>query len=345
MAWSRRSPVLVAHPDTGECVWSCFLIWVRSAPSTAAATSGSGQLLLRVVEEASNSILFPEAVTLRWLPSMCTVRPVTGRMGWQQEVSSLMAAGDMTQEREEHVIADLLRERVGIDPGMLGSLVDLAAMGLVNGAWRNTCVENWHAEGRMHDGDMLRVNSHTTSRVRQIMRRWMKEVGLDAAAPASALDGVAADDVWWLAGRLYQWLVIPSRKLPIDMTLAQLAGDGLPEYRDDADKCLGAFGAQAEERGTRFGFARTAAHGGLACGHWWGHPRWPTQVQRFIDALDNPADDHWGPDGKYRAELPAEPADLADHTRLRRLLLSQPWELSTDAAQWLVHAGIRYVRT
>lgn len=255
----------------------------------------------------------------------------------------MMVTADMTPEREEQLTADLLRERVGIDPGKVGPLVDLAAIGLVNGAWRNTCVENWHAEGRMHDGDMLRVNSHTTWRVRQLMRRWMRETGLGAAAPASVLDDVMADNVWWLARRLYQWLASPSRRLPIGGTLAQLAGDGLTEYEDDADECLSAFGAQVEERGARFGFARAAAHGGLACSHWWGHPHWPAQVERFMKALDDPADDHWGPGGGYRAELSAESAEVADRTRLRRLLLSRPWELSTDAAQWLVCAGIRYV--
>ena len=51
-----------------------------------------------------------------------------------------------------------------------------------------------------------------------------------------------------------------------------------------------------------------------------------------MKALDNPADDHWGPSGEYRARLPAEPADVADRTRLRRLLLSRPWQLSTDTA-------------
>ena len=88
---------------------------------------------------------------------------------------------------------------------------------------------------------------------------------------------------------------------------------------------------------------RTAAHGGMACSHWWGHPRWPTQVERFMKALGDPDDDHWGPGSKYRAELPAEPVDVADRARLRHLLLSQPWSMSTDAAQWLVDAGIRYV--
>jgi hypothetical protein len=255
-----------------------------------------------------------------------------------------MAASDLTPEREEQLTVDLLRERAGIDPGKVGPVVDLAAIGLVNGAWRNTCVENWHAEGRIHDGDMLRVNSHTTWRVRQLMRRWMRETGLDAEAPASELDGITAENVWWLARRLYEWLASPARKLPAGATLAQLAGDGLAGYKDDAGACLSTFAVQAEERGARFGFARTAVHGGLACPHWWGHPRWPAQVDQFMKALANPADDHWGPGGKYRAELPAEPADVADRARLRRLLLSRPWELSTDAAEWLVDAGIRCIR-
>ena len=255
-----------------------------------------------------------------------------------------MPAADMTPEREEQLTADLLRERADIDPDNAGPLADLAAIGLVNGAWRNTCVENWHAEGRLRDGDMLRVNSHTTWRVRQLMRRWMRETGLDAAAPASALDDLTADDVWLLAPRLYQWLASPSRRLPTGVTLAQLAGAGLTEYENDVDECLSAFAAQAEDRGARFGFLRTAAHGGLACSHWWGHPHWLARVGRFMEALDNPADDHWGPGGDYRARLPAEPADIADRARLRRLLLSRPWELCTDTAHWLVRAGIRYAR-
>ena len=158
-----------------------------------------------------------------------------------------MTSGDLPPEREERLIAGLLRDRGGIDPGMLGPVLDLAAIGLVNGAWRNTCVESWHAEGRMRDGDMLRVNSHSTWRVRQLVRRWMREIGLEAADPTSALEGIAVDDVWWLVRRLYQWLVNPSRELPTGVTLAQLAGDGLPEHQADADDSLSTFGAQAED--------------------------------------------------------------------------------------------------
>jgi hypothetical protein len=224
----------------------------------------------------------------------------------------------------------------------VGQLADLTAIGLVNGAWRNTCVENWHVAGRMCDGDMLRVNSYITWRVRQLMRRWMRDLGLSTDAPASAFDDLTAEGVWLLGRRLYLWLVSPSRRLPTGLTLAQLAGIGLAEYEDDADECLSAFTAQADDYGARFGFLRTAAHGGLACRHWWGHPHWPTRVERFIRALDNAADEHWGPHAEFRARLSAEPGGLADRARLRRVPLARPWELSTDTAQWLVRAGIRY---
>jgi len=46
-------------------------------------------------------------------------------------------------------IGEMLRERAGIDPSKLSPVIDLAALGLINSAWRNTCVEDWHAEGRM----------------------------------------------------------------------------------------------------------------------------------------------------------------------------------------------------
>jgi hypothetical protein len=253
-----------------------------------------------------------------------------------------MPAAEMTPGREEQFLTGVLRERAGIDPGNVGQVADLAAIGLVNGAWRNTCVEDWHAEGRMCDGDMLRVNSYTTWRVRQLMRRWMRDTGLGTAAPTAALDGLTTEGVWWLGRRLYLWLVRPSRGLPTGVTLAQLAGASLAEYENDAGECLSAFTAQACDYGARFGFLRTAAHGGLACRHWWGHPHWPNRVERFMRALDNTADEHWGLHAEFRARLSAEPAGVADRARLRRLLLARPWELSTDTAQWLVRAGIRY---
>lgn len=259
------------------------------------------------------------------------------------------AKDGLTTEEEERLILTILRDCVGTDPGAVGPVpvgpvLDLAALGIVNDAWRNTCVEDWHAGGRLSDGDMLRVNSHTTWRTRQIVRRWRDEMGLSAAAPLSDLDQVGEDHVYWLAGRVWRWLVNPARVLPVGVTLASLAAGGLPQYEDDASRSLGVFAFQAEHRGARYGFARAAAHGALACNRWWGHPRWPGLVARFMTALADPEDAHWGTNGEFLPSLDPEPGEVADRRGLRRVLLSRPWELSSDTAQWLVSAGIGYMR-
>src|SRR5437660_12141379 len=150
-----------------------------------------------------------------------------------------MSTGELSPDQEEHLIGEMLRERGGIDPARLGPVIDLAALGLVNSAWRNTCVEDWHAGGRMHDGEMLRINSHMTWRARHILRRWMTETGLAADGPLSALDCICGEDVEWLATRVFRWLVNPCRKLVTGATLAELAGDGLGEYEETANLRLG----------------------------------------------------------------------------------------------------------
>jgi hypothetical protein len=219
------------------------------------------------------------------------------------------------------------------------------ALGLVNGVWRNTSIENWHAEGRMHDGDMLRINSHTSWRVRQRLRKWVAENGLTAGGPVSALDGIMTEDVEWLAALLFRWFVNPRRKLPTGVVLGELAGDDLSDYEDDAAAALGGFVQQAEDRGTRFALMRAAAHGAGACRHWWGHPQWPDLVGRFLSVLDDPGNEHWGPGGEWRNRLLPEPVGVADRKSFRRILLGRPWELSPESAQWVTNAGIGYLRS
>jgi len=82
----------------------------------------------------------------------------------------------LSPQREDELIVQILRDQVGIDPRSLRPILRLAALGLVNSAWRNTDVENWHAEGRLHDGDMLRVNSHMSWRLDQLTRISTQEV-------------------------------------------------------------------------------------------------------------------------------------------------------------------------
>jgi hypothetical protein len=253
---------------------------------------------------------------------------------------------EVSPQREKALLEVMLRHQVGIDPSQLEPVLDLAAVGIVNSGWRNSPVEDWHAgDGPLSDGDMLRVNAHTTWRVREIMRRWRTETGLTARSSMAALDGLDIDDVDQLAVRIFRWLSNPSRRLPTGVTLAELAGDELREFTDHVNGTLGGFAATAERRGARFALYRAAAQGGLACPHWWGTPTWPELVRTFVHVLDDPGHSHWGPDGSWRSRLPPEPAQVADRVRLRAILLNRPWDLEAEAAEWVVDAGIGYLRT
>jgi len=57
-----------------------------------------------------------------------------------------------------------------------------------------------------------------------------------------------------------------------------------------------------------------------------------------------PATPHWGDNGEFRARLRAEAATVQDHSSLRQTLLQRPWTLDSGSAQWIVTAGIRYLR-
>lgn len=251
---------------------------------------------------------------------------------------------ELNPEREDELLNQVLAGQVGVDPDQLRAILELAALGLVNVAWRNTAVENWHAAGRIHDGDMLRINSHSSWRVRQILSRWRSQMGIPADALTGSLDSIDFGDFRWLAGRIYQWIVSPHRRLPTGVLLGDVAAGDLADLETDADQALSAFVYQGEDRGIGFTFRRAAAHGGLACRHWWSHPGWPGLVDRFLRALDDPGDSHWGPEAQFRARLRPEPAAVRDRALLRRTLLRQPWALDDDSAQWVVSAGIGYLR-
>lgn len=253
-----------------------------------------------------------------------------------------MAKGELSPERQMELIDQMLRDYGRIDPDDLGAVMGLLALGVVNSAWRNTCVEDWHAEGRLHDGDMLRINSHSTWRVGQRVTGWLTETGLSGDSSSEALERVSFDDAERLAVRLYGWLTNPRRKLPTGQTLKGLAGDQIGEYEECADIALSAVLTSVERDGSVFALKRAAAHGAGACGHWWGHPKWPGLVEVFLTALDDPAHPHWGDEGQLHARLRSEPETVGDRARLRDLLLTKPWLLDADASAWLVHAGLRF---
>ncbi|MFI8454562.1 hypothetical protein [Kitasatospora sp. NPDC085464] len=243
----------------------------------------------------------------------------------------------------EETVEEMLRSRAGIDPVDLTALLDVLAIGITNSAWRNTCVEDWHGEGRLSDGDMMRVNSHTTHGVRQRLRGWAREHGIRTGT-REGLAGLTVEDADALGYRLFRWLTNPERKLPTGATLRDLARTeaDLDEYVEEADRNLRGFVARMENNGVRFGLLFSAAHGALACTEWWGHPSWPTRVDQFVAVLDNPADHPYGP--KEYERLRPEPAGMQDRSALRAALMRAPWELDSAIAEWLIDAGIGCLR-
>ncbi|MFC5662947.1 hypothetical protein ACFP3U_08105 [Kitasatospora misakiensis] len=249
---------------------------------------------------------------------------------------------DEVQARMTEEVFEGMLAKAGVDPADLAALLDVLAIGITNGAWRNSCVENWHAEGRLSDGDMMRVNSHTTHGVRQRLRGWTREFGV---ITSDGFTGLTVDDADALGYRLFRWLTNPARKLATGAMLGDLARTeaDLDEYMEHADQSLRGFVAQMEDKGVRFGLLRTACHGALACQQWWGHPTWPARVDQFMAMLDNPEDANWGPDAEYRERLLPEPPTLQDHSTLHATLLKAPWELDSDTAEWITDAGIGYL--
>ena len=65
---------------------------------------------------------------------------------------------------------------------------------------------------------------------------------------------------------------------------------------------------------------------------------------RFLTALGNPGDDHWGQYGELRNRLRPEPERVQDRDALTRTLLRRPWDLDSNSAEWIVSAGIGYLK-
>jgi hypothetical protein len=152
----------------------------------------------------------------------------------------------LSPEHEDELIRTILRDQVGVDPFHLTAILELTPLGVINSAWRNTVVENWHAEGRVYDGDLLRINSHSTWRMRELLFRWRAEMRFSPDSSSGVLDGIAFDDFRWLGGRIHRWMVNPSCRLPDGTRLRDLAGDDLADLDRDTDQALTAFVYQAE---------------------------------------------------------------------------------------------------
>src|SRR6266545_1211507 len=140
-------------------------------------------------------------------------------------------------------IRTLLREEVGIDPEAAAVVLDLAAIGITNSTWRNSPLEDWHGEGRIHDGGMLRTNVATTKLVREVLDDHLGEVFDDGSAALIATEDLADLDSDFsdeLFMTIFERLSDPDRVLPDGRTLRLLAGADLDELVDHMDTTLAA---------------------------------------------------------------------------------------------------------
>jgi hypothetical protein len=252
----------------------------------------------------------------------------------------------MDLQPDPTMIRAFLRQEVGIDPNEAAVVLDLASIGITNGARRNSPLEDWHSQGRIHDGGMLRTNVAMTKLVLGVFADYLgqdlddEEGIITATEDFAELDSDFTDELFMA---LFERLSDPDRVLPDGRTLLQLAGEDLDELTDHMDTAIGGIAASAERDGLDFALQRAAAHGGLACRHWWGTPWWPDIVAEFLARLDNPRHPHWGETGDFYTRLPAQPPEVADRPRLRALLLDSPELLSDAGAEFCVAAGIGYV--
>jgi len=240
----------------------------------------------------------------------------------------------------------VLREQIGIDPSDPFVVLTFAAIGITNGTWRNSPLEDWHGEGRIHDGGMLRTNVATTKLVREVLIDQLGEIIGYEGVPLIATEDLAdleADFSDELFMRIFQRLSDPNRVLPDGRTVSQLAGQDLDDLIDHMDRTLGGIAANAGRHGLDFAVQRAAAHGGLACANWWGTPWWAGIVTEFLARLEDPHHPHWGKDRDWYARLPTQPAEVADRRQLRTLLLDEPEALSDEGAEFCVEAGIGFI--
>ena len=246
---------------------------------------------------------------------------------------------------DESFDRQMLREllpRVGVHPDDVITALRYAPLALTHLMWRNTVLEDWHAEGRIHDPDMFRANADTTLIFHQALWSGFGEQ-IASGDLASLADLDNAEDVQAFAHALYDAYADgfdADRVLPNGMTLGELAQGELGELQDHATTQIGALVAKAEDPGVDVVLLFLAMRGGGACGRWWGSPRWPAIVDAFIARLHNPADDWWQHHRRFPQQRPAEAADL---DRLRHLLLARPHRLSYEAADFCLDAGIGFI--
>jgi hypothetical protein len=244
---------------------------------------------------------------------------------------------------DRQVLRDVL-PGLNVHPDDVITLLRYAPLALTHLTWRNTVLEDWHVEGRIHDPDMFRTNADTTLIFQQAL--WSAFGEQIGSGDLACLDDLTdEEDGEAFEAALYDACAEgfrADRRLPNGMALSELAQGELNVLQEHASTQIGALAAKAGELGVDVVLMFLAIRGRLACDRWWGSPKWPAIVDKFIALLRDPTDGWWHVG--HRPFPTAWPAETADLDHLRHLLLSRPYLLSYEAADFCVDNALGFVQ-
>jgi hypothetical protein len=250
-----------------------------------------------------------------------------------------------------HALLRQAARSLDFDPTDQSVVLDLAAVAIARLAWRDSPVEDWHADpdSRIGDAELMRATVNVTRRVRELLDigsrphpantrgrarppvpdPWMLSPAGRAGDTASVLDAVDVQ------------LTAPDRRLPDGRQLRELAltPDQLAAYSDHVHSLRDQWAALADHVGTRALLLLLACYAAVWCRRWWLGLDWPYLVTEFLARLEDPT--RWGSPAMVAHVQGLAPLALAaDLDHLRGLLMAGPDHLDAQTAHYCLVAGI-----
>ncbi|MBB5157412.1 hypothetical protein [Saccharopolyspora phatthalungensis] len=250
--------------------------------------------------------------------------------------------------------------------GSVRELVDLASVGMVLHAWRNSPLEDAHASAwsPLTDGEMMRANAATTRLVRELFVEFSAGVlDVDVPPPAANVDFTADnaatgdrdlsiedcsvldefDDIDLLVEDLLRplHLALLRRVLPCGYTVAEVTGELYDDLDEHIAQVLDGFAHIVEMHGLRAALYMKAIAGRSQ--NWWLTPAWPDTVHALQTVLADSKHPHWEIGGY--PDMADRPDRCAEVDQLVSVLKEGPDRLTAAEARWCVQkAGIGYCR-
>jgi len=253
-------------------------------------------------------------------------------------MSSIGIRSKLRKRRAAHTTIWNAARQVGVDPLDRTEVLDLAAVAITRLAWRDSPIEDWHADpdSRISDPELMRANAATTRLIRCLLELQVPE------APDKPTDAVQchtdADELFASIGHA---LAAPDRRLPDTRTVGELSPGRieLASYQDHVAEITREWTNAANQLGTHALLVLLAVTAASTCRDWWLAPGWPDVVAEFIACVKDP-ERAGSPAITTRLRTLARPAQASDPDQLRRLLLAGPDRLDIETASFCLRTGL-----